>query len=106
MNINITKRTSKDKQKVYYTFEWGRSGGQRMSTGVFTYLKPKDQIQKNHNKEALLILEFKRSQMVRSSRFVHRYLQRHQRGKRASLSFSYYFIWFPARQNESWHLAG
>lgn len=64
MNINITQRKSKDQQKVYYTFEWGRAGGQRMSTGVFTYLKPKDQIQRNHNKEALLILEFKRSQMV------------------------------------------
>ncbi len=35
-----------------------------MSTGIFTYTKPKDQIQKNHNKEALMILETKRSQMI------------------------------------------
>ena len=64
MNINITQRLSRNKQKVYYSLDWGRSGGQRMSTGVFTYLKPKDQIQRNHNKEALIILESKRSQMV------------------------------------------
>jgi integrase/recombinase XerD len=58
MNINITQRLSRNSQKVYYTLEWGKAGGQRMSTGVFTYVKPKDQIQRNHNKEA------KRSQMI------------------------------------------
>ncbi len=35
-----------------------------MSTGVFTYVKPKDQVQRNHNKEAMTILEMKRSQMI------------------------------------------
>jgi integrase/recombinase XerD len=64
MNINITQRLSRNSQKVYYTLEWGKAGGQRMSTGVFTYVKPKDQIQRNHNKEALKILEAKRSQMI------------------------------------------
>ncbi|MDQ6902361.1 MAG: site-specific integrase [Bacteroidota bacterium] len=64
MNINVTQRLSRNKQKVYYSLDWGRAGGQRMSTGVFIYLKPKDQIQRNHNKEALLILETKRSQMI------------------------------------------
>ena len=48
MNINVTQRLSRNKQKIYYNLEWGKSAGQRMSTGIFTYVKPKDQIQKNH----------------------------------------------------------
>ncbi|HUZ58365.1 MAG TPA: hypothetical protein VMU83_06250, partial [Hanamia sp.] len=42
----------------------GESCRQRISTGIFTNVKPKDQIQRNHNKEALIILETKRSQMI------------------------------------------
>lgn len=64
MNVNITKRFSRDKSKLYYTIEWGKAAGQRMSTGVFSFVKPKDQIQRNHNKEALAILECKRSQLI------------------------------------------
>jgi len=64
MNINVTQRQSRNKQKIYYNLEWGKGAGQRISTGVFTYTKPKDHIQKNHNKEALIILEMKRSQMI------------------------------------------
>ena len=41
-----------------------RLQGQRKSTGIFTWLKPKNQLEKKHNKEALAILENKRSQMV------------------------------------------
>lgn len=44
--------------------EWGKSAGQRKSTGIYTWVKPKDQVEKNHNKEAITILEMKRSQMV------------------------------------------
>jgi hypothetical protein len=36
--------------------------GQRPATGIFIYTHPKDQIQKNHNKEALKLLEVKKSQ--------------------------------------------
>jgi hypothetical protein len=43
---------------------WGRSAGQRVATGIFTYVAPKDQVQKNHNKEAMAILENKKSQMI------------------------------------------
>jgi integrase/recombinase XerD len=64
MNIMILERQSTDKAKTFYTLEWGRKAGQRVATGIFTYTKPKDQIQRNHNKEALTILETKRSQMV------------------------------------------
>ncbi|MEP7374623.1 MAG: site-specific integrase [Chitinophagaceae bacterium] len=35
-----------------------------MATGVFIYAKPKTQVEKNHNKEAQLILEAKRSQYI------------------------------------------
>lgn len=64
MNINFTQRLSSDKTKIFYALEWGRNAGQRMATGVFTYVKPKDQVQRNHNKEAMIILETKRSQMI------------------------------------------
>jgi hypothetical protein len=36
-----------------------------MATGIFTYAKPVNQIEKNNNKEALLIVETKRDQMGR-----------------------------------------
>ena len=64
MNINIKKRLSKDDKKVFYSLEWGREKGQRIATGIFTFAKPSNQIEKNHNKEALAILEAKRSQLV------------------------------------------
>ena len=35
-----------------------------MATGIFTYIKPKDQIQKNHNREALALLETKKSHFI------------------------------------------
>ncbi|MEX6689256.1 site-specific integrase [Danxiaibacter flavus] len=64
MNISIVSSPSRDKSKIYYYLSWGRGAGQRKATGIFTFSKPKDQLQKNHNKEALAILEMKRSQMV------------------------------------------
>jgi hypothetical protein len=64
MNIRILGRVSGTTDKKYYSLEWGKALGQRMATGIFTYTRPKDQIQKAHNKEALVILETKRSQMV------------------------------------------
>jgi integrase/recombinase XerD len=64
MNISISTKTSRDKLKNWYYLEWGRGKGQRKSAGIYTFAKPKDLIQKNHNKEALAILETKRSQMI------------------------------------------
>lgn len=64
MNINIKGRPSGDASKVHYSLEWGRKKGQRKATGIFTYAKPKTQVEKNHNKEALAILETKRSQLI------------------------------------------
>lgn len=64
MSIIITTRKSIKGDKVYYQFEWGKSAGQRVSTGIFTYTKPKNAIEKNHNKEAFMILDSKRSKMI------------------------------------------
>jgi hypothetical protein len=43
--------------KATFYFDLGLEKGQRPSTGIFIYTKPKDQIQKNHNKEAQTLLE-------------------------------------------------
>src|ERR1044071_1850840 len=64
MNITISTKISRDTKKIWYYLEWGRGKGQRKASGVFTYAKPGNQIQKNHNKEALAILETKKSQMI------------------------------------------
>ena len=64
MSVIISKKTSRNGGKIWYYFEWGKDAGQRMATGIFTYTKPLDQIQKNHNKEALNILASKKSQMI------------------------------------------
>ena len=50
---------TRDGQKIWYTYEWGKSSGERKAAGIFTYTKPKDLIQKNHNREALALLEQK-----------------------------------------------
>jgi hypothetical protein len=66
MGVTIIKKQSRGKGeiKIFYTLAWGREAGQRSATGIFTYATPKDQLQKNHNKEALAILENKKSQMT------------------------------------------
>ena len=64
MSIIASTKISRDKSKVWYYLEWGKKAGQRKSTGIFIYSKPKDNIQKNFNKEALAILETKKSQLI------------------------------------------
>jgi integrase len=64
MSVIIAKKLARDRKKIWYTIEWGREPGQRTATGIFTYAKPLDAIQKNHNKESLAILETKKSQMI------------------------------------------
>ena len=61
MSVTIRKKTSRNKHLVWYYLEWGKEPGQRVATDIFTYAKPRDQIQRNHNKESLTILEIKRS---------------------------------------------
>jgi hypothetical protein len=47
-----------------FYYDFGRGAGKLPSTGIFIYKKPKDQIQRNHNKEALALLETKKSQVT------------------------------------------
>src|SRR6266498_4894785 len=62
--MNFLQRRSKNGDKITFYYDYGRGPGQRPSTGVFIYIKPKDQIQKNHNKQALALLETKKSQLT------------------------------------------
>jgi len=64
MSINITQRKSSDGAKVWYQLEWGKGAGQRIASGIFTYAKPRNAVEKNHNKEALLMLEAKKSRLI------------------------------------------
>jgi integrase/recombinase XerD len=64
MPVRVIKRVTSNSEKIFYTLEWGKAAGQRNSTGIFTYTKPKDPVEKNHNKEALGILANKHSQLV------------------------------------------
>ncbi|HTR29923.1 MAG TPA: site-specific integrase [Puia sp.] len=64
MDVSITPRPTRNGQKIYYTLEWGKGPGERSATGIYTYVKPKDQLQRNYNKEALATLETKRAQLV------------------------------------------
>jgi hypothetical protein len=64
MDISITPRPTRNGQRIFYTLEWGKGPGERSATGIYTYTKPRDQIQRNYNKEALATLETKRAQLV------------------------------------------
>lgn len=64
MSVTILKTYSTNKEKIYYKLSMGRAAGQRIATGVFTFANPITQVQKDHNKEALTIIEMKKSQMV------------------------------------------
>lgn len=61
-NMKIVPVPSKNGKKIYYTLEWGKGSGERKASGIFTWSKPKDQFQKNFNKEQLAILQIKAAQ--------------------------------------------
>ena len=62
--MNIGERLNKKGDKILYYIDNGRRKGQRGSLGLFTYVKPKDTLQKTHNKETLAILNVKRGQAI------------------------------------------
>jgi integrase len=62
--MNFIKRKSKHGDKITFYYDLGRGANGRHSTGIFIYTKPKDATQKNHNKEALALLEVKKSQTI------------------------------------------
>lgn len=64
MAITVTTKVSRNGQKRWYYFEWGKGFGERKASGIFTYVKPKDPIQKEYNHEALKLLESKKAQFT------------------------------------------
>jgi integrase len=62
--MNVIKRLNRAGDKYFFYYDFGRGAGKRPSTGVFMYAKPKDQIQRNHNKEAIQLVETKKSQLT------------------------------------------
>jgi integrase/recombinase XerD len=69
--ITTLKRVSQNKKLYYYSFEWGKEKGERIATGIFTYKRPSNDIQRHHNNEALAILEAKRSQLILNHQAVN-----------------------------------
>ena len=61
--MTVETRLSANGDKTYYRFIWGKQPSEKAGSGVSTYTRPKTAIEKNHNKEALILLELKRSQL-------------------------------------------
>jgi len=64
MSIQVTSKNSRNGEKTWYTYEWGKAANERIAAGIFTYTHPTGQVQANHNKQALALLEVKKSQMT------------------------------------------
>jgi hypothetical protein len=62
--MNIVKRINCKGDKAYFSIEFSRKVGARMATGIFIYTHPKDQVEKNHNKEALILIATKKSELL------------------------------------------
>ena len=62
--MNIIERLNSKGDKINFYYDYGRKKGQRPSTRIFIYTKPKDQVQRNHNKQSLALLEVKKSQLT------------------------------------------
>ena len=62
--MNIGKRKNPKGDKYNYFYDLGRGPGQRPSTGLFTYVKPKTQAEKLHNLETKVLLDVKKGQTI------------------------------------------
>jgi integrase len=62
--MNLLRRPNKKGDKIMFYYDYGRGPGQRPSTGIYIYENPKNQIEKNHNNQALALLETKKSQLT------------------------------------------
>jgi len=88
--ITILKRPSQNKKLCYYSFEWGKEKSERIATGIFTYNRPANDIQRHHNTEVLAILEAKSSQLILSHQATNSgYFLQH---KLKSNFFDYYEV--------------
>lgn len=64
MNITFATKLSRNGKKIWYYFEWGKAEGQRKAAHIFTFAKPKNQIEKNHNRQTLDLLETRKSELL------------------------------------------
>lgn len=62
--MKTCKRINKKGDKYFYFFELGRDKGQRFSTGLFIYVKPRNATEKQHNLETKSLLDIKKGQMI------------------------------------------
>jgi integrase len=62
--MNIEKRKNSKGDKAYFYIATGRKSGERMATGIFIYTRPRNQVEKNHNKEASILAETKKSELL------------------------------------------
>lgn len=62
--MNFLRVPNRKGDKIVFYHDFGRGKGQRPSTGIFIYKCPKNQIEKNYNKEALALIELKKSQLT------------------------------------------
>jgi hypothetical protein len=57
MSPDISGKVTRNVEKTWYIYEWGKGPGERKAAGIFTYTKPKGQVQKGQNFQALQLLE-------------------------------------------------
>jgi integrase len=62
--MNIGERVSEKGDKIYYYYDLGRGKGQRPSVGLFSYVKPKNAAEKQHNIETRALLAIKKGQAI------------------------------------------
>lgn len=60
--MNILKMKNKKGDKIVFHYDYGRKKGQRPSTGLFIYTRPKNEAERQHNKEARAILDVKKGE--------------------------------------------
>ncbi|MGN6436643.1 MAG: site-specific integrase [Agriterribacter sp.] len=64
MGITITTKTSRNGLKKWYYFEWGKAADQRKAAGMFTWITPRNQVEKNYNKEIRSLLDTKLAELI------------------------------------------
>ena len=62
--MNIEKKKNSKGDKAYFYIATGRKSGERMAKGIFIYTRPKNQVERNHNKESLILVETKKSEFL------------------------------------------
>lgn len=86
--MNFLKRLNKKGDKITFYYDFGRGTGQRPTTGIFVYAKPKTALEKQHNKEAFALLKVKESEAIIESRPSAPHLFPRINSKRTSLTIS------------------